>query len=81
MKSVGLVKHTKAKIHDIRLLVWLLILANLHGWKPHLHRSYSSTEKDSANWSNMQLQPKHNNDDNGGGAPLPDGISWTEDGC
>lgn len=41
----------------------------------------ASSEEDRGNWFNMQLQPKYNNDDNGGGgSPLPDGISWTEDG-
>lgn len=75
--------------------VWCLISANLHGWKSKSllrllvslgFKVTASSEKDGANWSNMQPQPKYNNDDNGGGggggggALLPDGISWTEDG-
>lgn len=39
-----------------------------------------SSDKDGANWSNTQPQPEANNDANGGGAPLPDGISRAEDG-
>lgn len=73
----------------MHLHVCCLIPANLHGWKSTSllrllvslrFKVTASSEKDGANWPNMQLQPKYNNDDNGGGSLLPDGISWTEDG-
>lgn len=88
-RTQGFIKPSNIQINAVRLHAWCLMSANLRGWtsKSLLRLLVSlgfkvtaSSEKDRANWSNTQLQPKSNNDDKGGGSLLPDGISWTEDG-